>query len=156
VRAGVRIGIDVGAARIGVARSDPGGVLASPLATLQRSGSDLDRIAELVAGQDAIEVIIGLPTGLSGAEGAAAASTRRFAAALAGRLAPLPVRLVDERFTTVLAHDALRRGGRDSRERRASVDQAAAAFILQAALDAERSTGRPPGELVPPGCGAGR
>ena len=87
---------------------------------------------------------------LSGREGTSAADARSFAAALAGRLAPVPVRLVDERFTTVLAHDALRQGGRDSRARRQVVDQAAAALLLQGALDAERSTGRLAGELVVP------
>ena len=71
-----------------------------------------------------------------------------FAEALAARLAPVPVRLVDERFTTVIAHDALRQGGRGSRERKAHVDKAAAALILQGALDKERSTGEPAGELV--------
>ena len=95
-----------------------------------------------------MEVIVGLPTGLSGRPGAAAAEARAFAESLATRLAPVPVRLVDERFTTVLAHDALRQGGRGSRQRRGQVDKAAAALILQGALDAERSTGQPAGELV--------
>jgi len=90
------------------------------------------------------------PGSLSGREGAAAAAARRFAADLAARLAPLPVRLVDERFTTAEAHDALRRGGKDSRARRQVVDAAAAAVLLQAALDAERATGHPPGQLVTP------
>ncbi len=102
-----------------------------------------------------MEVIVGLPTGLSGRPGAAAAQARSFAVALAARLAPLPVRLVDERFTTVLAHDALRQGGRGSRQRRTQVDKAAAALILQGALDAERATGQPAGELVASAAGAG-
>ena len=101
-----------------------------------------------------MEIIVGLPTGLSGREGPSAADARTFAAALAGRLAPRPVRLVDERFTTVLAHEALRRGGRDGRDRRAVVDKAAAALLLQGALDTERSTGRPAGELVTVASGA--
>jgi putative Holliday junction resolvase len=95
-----------------------------------------------------IEVIVGLPIGLSGREGPAAADARTFAARLARRVAPVPVRLVDERFTTVIAHDALRRGGRDTRARRPRVDRAAAALLLQGALDMERSTGRPAGELI--------
>jgi len=154
VRAGVRLAVDVGSVRVGVARSDPGGVLASPL-TVLRSGppgpgklAELDELATLAASADAIEVIVGLPTSLSGREGAAAVSARSFAAELAGRLAPIPVRLVDERFTTTQAHDALRRGGKDSRARRVVVDAAAAAVLLQAALDTERTTGRPPGQLV--------
>ncbi len=98
-------------------------------------------------------MIVGLPTTLSGREGRAALDARAFARALAGRVAPVPVRLLDERFTTVTAHDALRMAGRDSRARRGVVDQAAAAVLLQAALDAERSSGRPPGELVRPAAG---
>jgi putative Holliday junction resolvase len=151
----VRLAIDLGLARVGVARCDPDGLLASPLATVARGRGDLDRLADLAAEQDAMEVIVGLPTGLSGRPGAAAAGARAFAEALAARLAPVPVRLVDERFTTVLAHDALRQGGRDSRQRRGQVDKAAAALILQGALDAERSTGQPAGELVASAPGAG-
>ena len=148
MRSGTRLAVDVGSTRIGVARCDPGGLLASPLATIRRGHGDLDRLASLAADEGAIEVIVGLPTGLSGREGAAAAHARSFAAALADRLAPLPVRLVDERFTTVIAHDALRQGGRGSRARRPVVDKAAAALILQGALDTERTTGSPAGELI--------
>jgi putative Holliday junction resolvase len=155
LRFGTRLAVDVGSARIGVARCDPDGLLASPLATIRRGPGDLDRLASLAADEDAIEVIVGLPTGLSGREGAAAAQARAFAEALAARLAPVPVRLVDERFTTVIAHDALRRGGRGSRARRPLVDQAAAALILQGALDTERTTGKPAGELVGSAAGAG-
>ena len=148
MRAGVRLAIDAGSVRIGVARCDPGGLLATPLTTISRGAGDLDRIASLVIAEGAIEVIVGLPTGLSGREGTAAAGARALAVSLAARLAPVPVRLLDERLTTVIAHDALRQAGRSSRSRRPVVDQAAAALILQGALDAERSTGRPVGELV--------
>jgi putative Holliday junction resolvase len=149
-RPGVRLAVDVGSVRIGVARSDPGGILAAPLTVLSSGPAGLAQaeIAKLATGEDAIEVIVGLPTSLSGREGAAAAGARDFAAELARRLAPIPVRLVDERFTSTEAHDALRRGGKDSRARRRVIDAAAAAILLQAALDAERATGRPPGELV--------
>jgi len=155
LRFGTRFAVDVGSARIGVARCDPDGLIASPLATIPRGPGDLGSLASLAADEDAIEVIVGLPTGLSGREGAAAAQARVFAEALAARLAPVPVRLVDERFTTVIAHDALRRGGRGSRARRPVVDQAAAALILQGALDTERTTGEPAGELVGSAAGAG-
>ncbi len=151
VRGGVRLGIDVGSVRVGVARSDRDGVLASPLATIRRGRGDVDAVAKLAAEHGAAEVIVGLPTSLSGREGRAAAQAREFAAGLAARLAPLPVRLFDERFTTVTAHDALRQGGRDARARRQVVDKAAAAVLLQAALDTERGTGQPPGELTPAG-----
>ena len=155
MREGVRLAVDVGSVRVGVARSDPGGVLASPLTVVRAGPAELDKLATLVSGADAIEVIVGLPTSLSGREGIAAAAARSFAAELAGRLAPIPVRLVDERFTTTQAHDALRRGGKDSRARRGMVDAAAAAVLLQAALDAERATGNPPGQLVTLAGGAG-
>jgi putative pre-16S rRNA nuclease len=156
VRQGVRLAVDVGSVRVGVARSDPGGILASPLTVLANGPGDLDELAKLAVSSDAIEVIVGLPTSLSGRDRTAAHGARRFAAELAGRVAPVPVRLVDERFTTTQAHDALRRGGRDSRARRHVVDAAAAAILLQSALDAERATGQPPGELVSTNREAGR
>lgn len=155
MRAGIRLAVDAGSARIGVAKCDRDGVLASPLATLRRGHGDIDQLAALAREHGAIEIIVGLPASLSGREGAAAAGARAFADALARRVAPLPVRLVDERFTTTLAHDALRRGGRDSRQRRPVVDQAAAAFILQGALDTERATGQPAGHLVGSSPGGG-
>ena len=119
----MRLGIDVGSVRVGVARSDPGGVLASPLATIRRGRGDVDAVAKLAAEHGVAEVIVGLPTSLSGREGRAAADAREFAARLATRLAPLPVRLFDERFTTVTAHGALRQSGRDERSRRAGGGQ---------------------------------
>jgi putative Holliday junction resolvase len=123
-------------------------MLASPLTTIGRDRRAVDSLAALAAEHGAIEVIVGLPTGLSGREGSSAADAREFARALAARLAPVPVRLVDERFTTVMAHEALRRAGWRARARRPVVDKAAAALILQGALDTERTTGRPAGELV--------
>lgn len=130
-------------------------MLASPLDTVQRGAGDLDALSRIAAQTEAIEIVVGLAIGLRGQEGKAAAAGRTFAVALAGRVAPVPVRLVDERFTTVLAHAALQRGGLDSRARRQAVDKAAAALLLQDALDAERSTGEPAGQLVPAGGGAG-
>jgi putative holliday junction resolvase len=151
MRPGVRLGVDVGSVRIGVARSDPGGLLASPLDTVRRGAGDLGVVAGLVTENAAVEVVVGLAVGLAGREGKAAAQGRAFAESLAARVAPVPVRLVDERFTTVLAHSALQQRGCDSRARRESVDKAAAALLLQGALDAERSTGHPAGQLVPAG-----
>jgi putative Holliday junction resolvase len=145
MRSGVRLAVDVGSVRVGVARSDPGGILASPLTVLPGGPSAGAGVVRLAGENEAIEVVVGLPTSLSGREGSAAAGARQFATDLARRLAPVPVRLFDERFTTTSAHEALRRGGKDSRARRQIVDAAAAAVLLQAALDAERSTGRPPG-----------
>ncbi len=150
MRRGVRLGIDPGDARIGVARSDPEGILATPVVTVRRGQGDLGRIRSLCREADAVEVLVGLPRSLSGSEGPAAEKVRQFATRLARRVAPVPVRLVDERLSTVTAEAMLRdqgvrgAGGR----RRAVVDQAAAVVILQHALDTERATGRAPGEIV--------
>ncbi|WP_353953544.1 Holliday junction resolvase RuvX [Knoellia sp. S7-12] len=155
VRPGVRLGVDVGTVRVGVAVSDPSGILATPHATLTRIWPDPDvahdDVAEIVAlssERDAIEVIVGLPRSLSGDEGPSAEAARKYAAELARRVTPVGVRLVDERLTSVSAHRALRDSGVAGRRQRAVVDQAAAVLILQAALDEERSSGRPPGEPV--------
>ncbi|HEU4811766.1 MAG TPA: Holliday junction resolvase RuvX [Nocardioides sp.] len=148
MRFGVRLGIDPGDARIGVARSDPSGFLATPLETVKRGRGDLARIVELLEEAEAVEVVVGLPRSLSGGEGPAARKVREFTAALARRVAPVPVRLCDERLTTVSAEAMLRDRGRKGGKRRAVVDQAAAVFILQHALDTERATGTAPGEIV--------
>jgi putative holliday junction resolvase len=136
-----------------VARSDPDGLLASPLETVHRGTGDVAELARIAADSEAVEVVVGLAVGLRGTEGNAARDGRAFASALAELLAPVPVRLVDERFTTVLAHAALRQSGLDSRARRSAVDKAAAAVVLQGALDSERATGQPAGQLVDAGGG---
>jgi putative Holliday junction resolvase len=152
VRPGVRVGVDVGDVRVGVAASDPSGLIATPVETVARGRGDLDRLRSLVEEHEAVEVVVGLPRSLSGGEGPAAAKVRAFASGLAAALAPLrvPVRLCDERLSTVSAEAVLREQGRKGRRRRAVVDQAAAVVILQNALDTERGTGRPPGEPVTP------
>ncbi len=154
-RPGVRIGVDVGSVRVGVAVSDPSGLLATPVRTVARdpdalsaAPTDVEEIAALVQELGAVEAVVGLPRTLAGAEGAAAVSARTYAGRLAVRIAPVPVRLVDERLSTVDAHRALRDSGVDGRRQRSVVDQAAAVLILQVALDTERGSGRPPGELV--------
>ena len=148
MRSGVRLGLDPGDARIGVARSDPSGFLATPVETVQRGRGDLARLAALVEEEGALEVIVGLPRSLSGREGPAAVKVREFAAALARRIAPVTVRLYDERLTTISAEAMLRDRGKKGQQRRAVVDMAAAVMILQHALDTERATGTPPGEPV--------
>lgn len=148
MRPGVRIGVDVGSVRIGIAACDPDGLLATPVETVPRGAGDIDRIVVLAGDLGAIEIVVGLPTSLSGAEGPAAAGARVFARALAGAAAPIPVRLSDERLSTVSATRAMRLSGVRGREARRRVDQAAAVVILQSALDAERATGRPPGRTV--------
>ena len=148
MRHGVRLGVDPGDARIGIARSDPTGFLATPVETVRRGKGDLRRIAKLAAEHEAVEVVVGLPRSLSGGEGPAAVKTRAWAATLAAVLEPLQVRLVDERLTTLSAEAMLRDRGVKGRQRRAVVDQAAAVVILQQALDTERATGTPPGEVI--------
>lgn len=152
MRMGVRLGIDPGDARIGVAKSDPTGFLATPVETVKRGRGDLQRLqaiaAEIAEESLLLEVVVGLPRSLKGGENPATAKVREFTASLARRLAPTPVRLVDERLTTVSAEAMLRDRGRKGQDRRAVVDQAAAVFILQHALDTERTSGQAPGEVV--------
>lgn len=150
MRPGIRIGVDVGSVRVGVAVCDPDGVLATPLRTLRRAGdeSDIQELADLAAEHGAIEVVVGLPLSLDGTERAAAEAARGWAMTLRRRAPSLAVRLVDERMTTVDAHRAMRASGLGGRQRRDLVDQQAAVLILQAALDAERVSGQSAGELV--------
>jgi putative Holliday junction resolvase len=147
IRRGIRLGIDVGKARIGVARSDPDGLLATPVETVPRAGEPVSRILALAAEHGAAELVVGLPLNLSGAETPSTADARAFAGELATASA-LPVRMVDERLSTVTAHAALRSTGRTQRTSRSIVDQVAAVVLLQHALDIERQTGNPPGETV--------
>lgn len=148
MRPGVRIGVDVGSVRIGVARTDPSATLAVPVQTVARGEGDVAQLVELVAEHAAVEVVVGLPLGLSGRAGAAAAAARTFARALAEASSPTPVRLVDERMSTVAATRDLRAAGRSARGSRRVVDQAAAVVIVQYAVDRERATGVAPGSLV--------
>jgi len=173
---GVRLAVDVGTVRVGVAASDPAGVLASPVETLARGRGDLDRLVALVTGRQAVEVLVGLPRTLAGREGQAVTMAREYAAALAPRIAPVPVTLVDERLTTVVAERQLqsaagrpppgrrgRGGGRGGRSggggggngavaRRAVIDQVAAVGILQSWLDS-RAVGVP-GDIRSPNAAA--
>ena len=146
-RRGVRLGIDVGKARVGVARCDPDGLLATPVETVPRDDGSIARIVALVGEHSAIELLVGLPLNMQGEDTASTADAREFAAALAAASA-LPVRLVDERLSTVSAHAALRDSGRSQRSSRSIVDQVAAVVLLQQALDVEKSTGRPAGTPV--------
>ena len=146
---GVRLGIDPGEARIGVASSDPAGIIATPVETVHRGVGDLDRIATLSEDHAAVVVYVGLPRSMSGGEGPSAGRVRAFARELAARVAPVPVRLCDERLSTVTAEGQLRAQGRKGRKHRAVVDQAAAVVILQGALERERHTGARAGEPVP-------
>lgn len=147
---GRRIGIDVGTVRIGVASSDPDGILATPVETVQRAkggarsggnrapAADIARIAHIVREYEAVEVIVGLPRTLRGEGGTSAALAMRFANQLHVLCPDVPIRLSDERLTTVTAARALRDSGVRARGQRQMIDQAAAVSILQGWLD-ERS-----------------
>lgn len=150
MRRGRRLAIDVGDARIGVASCDPDGILATPVETVP--GRDVPaaqrRLKQLVDEYEPIEIVVGLPRSLNGREGPAAAKIRLFTQELARLVAPIPVRLVDERMTTVTASQGLRASGVKSKKGRSVIDQAAAVIILQQALESERASGKAPGEGV--------
>lgn len=153
MRPGRRLGLDWGDARIGVAVSDPGGLLAVPLDFVPAGRDELTRLAELIIEYEPLEVVVGLPRSLNGTEGPAAIKVRQkvdgLLAALTERLgADAPgVRLVDERLSTVAASRRLRAGGKSAKAQRGMIDSEAAREILDRALDAERTTGTAPGQL---------
>lgn len=141
---GRRIGIDVGTVRIGVASSDPDGILATPVETVMRdrrdkSGRHLHRLAKLVSEYEAVEVVVGLPRTLADRAGSSAHDAIDLAGLLARRIAPTPVRLADERLTTVTAQRELREAGIRAKGQKAVIDQAAAVGILQSWLDQRRA-----------------
>jgi putative holliday junction resolvase len=123
-----------------VAASDPDGILATPVETVRRdrSGKHLRRLAALAAELQAVEVVVGLPRTLADRTGPSARDAIELAEALAGLIAPTPVRLADERLTTVSAQRLLRAAGVSAKDQRAVVDQAAAVAILQSWLDQRR------------------
>ncbi|MEH0846290.1 Holliday junction resolvase RuvX [Micromonospora sp. CPCC 205711] len=143
---GVRLGVDVGQVRVGVARSDPHGVLATPLVTLARDltaapdavPSDMAELTHLIAEHEAVEVVVGLPVNLAGKHGPAAQHVTAYVSRLADVIAPVPVTLTDERMSTVVASRRLAERGVRGKRQRAVVDQAAAVEILQSWLDAQR------------------
>jgi putative holliday junction resolvase len=150
---GRRLGIDVGTVRIGVAVSDPDAILATPVETVARerrstSGRHLRRLVALVAEYEAVEVVVGLPRTLADRAGSSAQDAVEVADLLAGRIAPVPVRLADERFTTVTAQRSLREAGVSSRGQRSMIDQVAAVGILQNWLDQRRVALTPHGEVT--------
>jgi putative holliday junction resolvase len=140
--AGTWVAVDVGMVRVGVARSDPRGVLATPLVTLQRDvrgDRDIAELAELVREHEAVGVVVGLPRTLANREGASAAMAREYGVALAAVIDPIPVHYLDERLTTVSAERKLSRGGVRGMARRAVIDQAAAVELLQHWLEINRA-----------------
>ncbi|OBB14596.1 Holliday junction DNA helicase RuvA [Mycobacteriaceae bacterium 1482268.1] len=139
---GRRLGIDVGSVRIGVALSDPDCILATPVETVRRDRTDrhMRRLTQLVTELDAVEVVVGLPRTLADRTGPSAQDAIAVAEELSRRIAPIPVRLADERLTTVTAQRSLREAGVRARGQKAMIDQAAAVGILQSWLDQRRAT----------------
>ncbi|WP_193104566.1 Holliday junction resolvase RuvX [Brachybacterium sp. FME24] len=156
---GVRLGVDVGDVRVGLARSDLDGMIATPVETIERQVATR-RVADEALEAEARVIMVGLPRSLNGTEGPAAAKAREFTSDLAAMLSQeeqdVEIRLLDERLTTVTAHQALHTSGRKGRKHRQVVDQVAAVMILQQALDIERSTRARAGELVDPSQPAAR
>lgn len=142
---GVWLGVDVGTVRIGVARTDPRGVLAVPVETVARDrkrGSDFARLSALIEEYEVVGVVVGMPLTLSGAHGAGADAVTAFVTELRARIAPVPVVLADERLSTAAAMRILSANGVRARAGRAVIDQIAAVQILQGWLDAHsHSTG---------------
>lgn len=142
---GRRLGLDVGTARIGVASCDPDGILATPVETIQVVNGDpgwaaeIRRLGELVEEYDALAVVVGLPLSLKGRETASTAMARSFVTALGAASPDLPVEFVDERLTTVTAGAALHGAGRNTRQQRSVIDQAAAVVLLQAWIDSRHA-----------------
>jgi putative Holliday junction resolvase len=136
--AGVRLGLDVGTVRIGMAASDPEGRLAFPVATVPRGPRAASDVARIASERAAAVIYVGLPLTLAGKEGPSALDARAFAAEVAERTG-LVVRLIDERLSTVSASRALREAGKSSRSQRSIVDQQAAVVILGNALDTEKA-----------------
>ena len=133
------MGLDVGEVRIGVALSDEGGSIASPLATVRRGPNDLAELRALLDRWEVDALVVGLPTGMSGREGPQAAATRAFAADLEAAIGPTPpLRFWDERLSTAIADRVLTERKADRARRKAERDAIAAAVILQGWLDAGR------------------
>lgn len=138
---GRRVGVDVGSVRIGVAVSDPDGILATPVETVRRDKTDrhLRRLTQLIGELEAVEVVVGLPRTLADRTGPSAQDAIELAEDLRRRVAPTPVRMADERLTTVTAQRSLREAGVRARGQKAMIDQAAAVGILQSWLDQRRA-----------------
>ncbi len=152
---GVKLGVDVGTVRVGLACCDPDGILATPVRTLKRDtkkNTDVRLIVREARERSAVEIFVGLPRTMSGAERASAEMARSYAVLLVAALADadyaVPVRMIDERLSTVTAHQSLRAAGMSSREHRTVVDQVAAVGILQHAIEMEKSRGTTVGIVV--------
>ncbi|MDF2049028.1 Holliday junction resolvase RuvX [Arthrobacter sp. Cr_A7] len=154
---GVKLGVDVGTVRVGVAICDRDSILATPYKTLDRNArknSDVRVIAKLAEELEAVQVIVGLPRTMKGEEHSSARMATEYAMLVATELAArgltVPVNLVDERLSSVTAHRSLHEAGMSSRNHRKVVDQVAAAGILQHAIDMQKARGADVGSRVTP------
>ncbi|XCB30110.1 Holliday junction resolvase RuvX [Arcanobacterium hippocoleae] len=154
VRPGVRIAVDVGLARVGVARSDSDGIMALPVATFPRENGDFTGVLGLLETFNVLEIYVGLPLNMDGSEGKNAKDARRWAMRLLRMIenkffgfSP-EIRMIDERLTTVTAHQQLLQAGRRRKHHRDVVDQQAAVVILENAFSQERATGKIPGKTL--------
>ena len=147
MRTGVRLACDVGKARIGIARSDPNGVLAVPLDAVKAGENSALLVRDIAVEYEAIEIIVGLPISMSGMLGAAAEYTHAWVDKLSA-VTDIPIRLHDERLTTVQAQRGLHEAGRTTKSSRSVIDSASAVVLLQTCLDSERSSGSPMGTEV--------
>lgn len=146
-RSGRWLALDVGERRVGVAVSDPTGLVATPLATIRRGSKveDATKLGQLVREQCAVGIVVGLPLHMDGAESRQALRVRRYAEVLEASLRAGgfegPLVLWDERLSTQTAEERLMEAGKRPARRRALIDAAAAAVILQEFLDSEMPTG---------------
>lgn len=156
VQRGARLAIDVGMARVGVAISDPDGILASPVDTFKRDKSvgyaiggkipavlptDIAAIAEVIEERFVVVVYIGLPQQLSGAKGQSVNMALTYAHLLSKVSPDVEIRMIDERLTSVSAHQALHASGRSSKNHRSVIDQVAAVIMLETAMETEKRQG---------------
>lgn len=147
---GVRIALDVGSVRIGVAKCDADGLLATPLTTISAGPQAVSQVLGLVQEYDAICVYVGKPISLAGKDTASTQSAIEFAGEIVKVLKDFDtqVRLIDERLSTVSAQRGMHEAGRNVKQSRDAIDQAAAVVILEHALASERNTGTLVGEEV--------
>ncbi|HAZ31277.1 MAG TPA: Holliday junction resolvase RuvX [Dehalococcoidia bacterium] len=133
------LGLDVGDRRIGVAMSDPMGILASALTVIEREGdgTDVESILDMIKENEVGCIVVGLPRSMDGSIGKQAAKTNAFVEDLA-ELTDVPIKMWDERLSTVIAEGLLKDAGKDRRQMKKRRDAAAAAVILQWYLDSTR------------------
>ncbi|MEZ2389596.1 Holliday junction resolvase RuvX [bacterium RCC_150] len=152
---GIKLGVDVGTVRVGVAVCDREGILATPLKTVMRDpkrNSDVGVLVRQVAELGVVQVFVGLPRTMKGEERGSAVMAADYAQLLVAQLQraglDVPVNLVDERLSTVSAHRNLHEAGMSSKDHRKVVDQVAAAGILQHAIDMQKARGADVGRRV--------